>query len=107
MEEKDAPEVWNSDFVGKSVLLAWGQSCFTVGGSRLASRELSAGVPMKFRGKMPAVVGCSGGWGLEFTRKPSGTLAELARNPLENRLQGMLPKPGEPAGVPIELIRKL
>lgn len=43
---------------------------------------------------------------VELTRKPAGTMAGLARNPLENHMQGMLLKNGEPAGVPMELIGK-
>lgn len=57
-------------------------------------REQPGGVLMKLASKLPVVGGV-----LNLT-KPSGTLAGLARNPVENHLQGILLKCGEPLGCP-------
>lgn len=85
-----------SDLPGEGVVVTWGQSWFPAGGLRLAG-------PMTVTSELPV-------WGgrgvVELTRKPAGTMAGLARNPLENHMQGMLLKNGEPAGVPMELIGK-
>lgn len=55
MEGRDAPTLWDSDFFGEGVVIAWGRIWFTVGRSRLADKEQSAGVLMKFTSKLPAV----------------------------------------------------
>lgn len=55
MEGRDTPKLWDSDFFGGGVVLAWGWIWFIVGGSRLADREQSVGILMKFTSKLPVV----------------------------------------------------